>query len=51
MTEIIPGPAGAPPADLGPATVSEVPPGDPGFGWPSTAFGLPPETPVNQPGN
>ena len=26
-------------ADHGPATVSELRPGDPGFGWPSTAFG------------
>jgi hypothetical protein len=32
-------PAAAPPADHGPATVSELGPGDPGFGWPSTAFG------------
>ena len=29
----------APQADHGPATVSELGPGDPGFGWPSTAFG------------
>ncbi len=29
----------APQADHGPATVSQLGPGDPGFGWPSTAFG------------
>ncbi|HEY5880185.1 MAG TPA: hypothetical protein VIU11_14845 [Nakamurella sp.] len=31
-------PAGGP----GPAVVSTLPPGDPGFGWPSTAFGSAP---------
>jgi len=40
---VISDPAVPPAADLGPATVSAIPPGDPGFGWPSTAFGLPAE--------
>ena len=45
-TAVITNPAAPPAADLGPATVSEISPGDPGFGWPSTAFGLPPQAPV-----
>ncbi|MET0865626.1 MAG: hypothetical protein ABWZ98_14950 [Nakamurella sp.] len=42
---------GSPPADLGPATVSALQSGDPGFGWPATAFGLPPEPAADQPLN
>lgn len=40
---VVTDPAAPSPANLGPATVSAIPPGDPGFGWPSTAFGLPAE--------
>jgi hypothetical protein len=47
--EVITNPTAPPAANLGPATVSAVQPGDPGFGWPSTAFGLPPEPATGQP--
>jgi hypothetical protein len=35
------------PAPVGPATVSELTPGDAGFGWPSAAFGTAPATRTN----
>jgi hypothetical protein len=35
------------PTPVGPATVSELSPGDQGFGWPSTAFGTATSTRTN----
>jgi hypothetical protein len=49
--DVITNPDAPPAANLGTATVSAIPPGDVGFGWPSTAFGLPPEPGVEQPAN